>query len=219
MTAVPHAAGVIDRLIAHQPVFERVMPRQPPCDGKLERDMLASLQVKDLLTLATQHVSVDGGGLVLAEAALLARHVVPADVGVLSKNLAITNRWISQGLLGLGDGTALRPLSPYFWSGPLLKCQAWEAWADTHWWGWSLCMNKELTWAIAAQLAAGASAAVVLSMLEACGVVTAIGVIPTALVGLIMAVGAAALIAFEHGNGVCFNVLWFPPGTVILSPR
>jgi hypothetical protein len=80
-------------------------------------------------------------------------------------------------------------------------------------------MNKELTWAIASELAAGASAATILVLLEACGVITAAGVIPTAIVGFIMAVGGAVLLANEHGNGVCIYHLWFPGGGFVVLPR
>lgn len=218
MNAKAHPALDIDRLAAFQPVVERAVLRQPSCrDVALDR--VAVGQFQDLLALATRHLSVEKNCLVLDEAPLKARGVVAADIGFLRKNVEISNLLLSKRLLKLGKGTTLLPASPYFWSGSIFECQAWEAWADVHWWGWSLCMNKELTWAIATELAAGASAATILVLLEACGVITAVGVIPTAIVGLIMSVGAAVLFASEHGNGVCIYQLWFPPGQVVVLPR
>lgn len=208
----------IDRLVAYQPVLERAILRRPPC-GEPVLDRVAVGQFQDLLALATRHLSPQRGCLVLDEKPLAARGIVAADVGILRKNVEISNLLLSKGLLKLGKGTTLLPASPYFWSGSIFECQAWEAWADVHWWGVSLCMNKELTWAIASELAAGASAATILVLLEACGVITAAGVVPTAIVGFIMAVGGAVLIANEHGNGVCIYHLWFPGSGFIVLPR
>ena len=125
---------------------------------------------------------------------------------------------MSSQALSLGPNLELRPISPFFWQGSLLKCEKWEAWAEQHWWGSCICMNEELTWAIIEQLEAGAAALTILAMLEACGVVTALGAVATAIVGLVVIAGALALIAADRGDGVCICLLHFPPGQILVMP-
>jgi hypothetical protein len=112
----------MDRLVAYQPVVERALLRRPSC-GDVAPDRVAVGQFQDLLALATRHPSPQRGCLVLDEKPLAARGIVAADIGILRKDVEISNLLLSKGMLKLGRGTTLLPASPYFWSGSIYACQ------------------------------------------------------------------------------------------------
>jgi hypothetical protein len=219
MTRTAAGLPAINRLVAHQPVIERAALQVREHGKAPTVDTLAVAQFRDLVALASQHLTVANGLLVLDEAPLRKRDVAAIDLGLLRKNIEITNHLVSSQALALGGNLELRPISPFFWQGSLLKCENWEASAEQHWWGSCICMNEALTWAIIEQLEAGAAALTILAMLEACGVVTALGAVATAIVGLVVIAGALALIAADRGDGVCICLLHFPPGQILVMPR
>lgn len=207
-----------DKLVAYQPVIEKAcLQAKPGLEPTL--DPLGAAQLRDLLVLATQHITAQNDLLVLDENPLRARRIADIDIGFLQKNLELTNTWIGNGMLGLDGGTKLVSKSPFFWQGEILNVDRWEASVELNWYGWCLCMNEELTNAICAALAANAGAMTILAMLELAGFVTAPAIIPTAIVAAVMLVGGMVLLANSRGNGVCICQLWFPPGHVSVFPR
>ena len=91
MTRTAAGLPAIDRLVAHQPVIERavLMPREPGKDPAV--DVLAVAQFRDLVALASQHLTIANGLLVLDEAPLRKRDIAATDLGLLRKNIEITN--------------------------------------------------------------------------------------------------------------------------------
>jgi hypothetical protein len=108
MNAKSRQPPEIDRLAAYQPVIERALLRRPPC-GEAAPDRMAVGQFQDLLALATHHLSAERGCLVLDEKPLTARGIVAADIGILRKNVEISNLLLSKRMLKLGKGTTRLP--------------------------------------------------------------------------------------------------------------
>lgn len=211
-------ASAIDRIVAGQPIIKRAIVKRSH-GAAPTLDLVAAAQLQDLLTLANQHLSARNKQLALNDEPLRARRVTEADIGILQKNIEITNHWINEGALALDRGTALVSRSPFIPQGKFLNIDQWEASIEISWYGWCLCINEPLLDAILLQLAAGAGLAGILAMLEMAGVVTSPLIIPTALAAAIIMVGAMVLSASSRGNGVCICSLWFPPGHTTVRPR
>ncbi|MDH3474905.1 MAG: hypothetical protein OEM59_14580 [Rhodospirillales bacterium] len=209
-----------DFLPPHIPIIERAnwLARHDK-DGDVGEHALVGQQIKQLIDLASKHVSTERGRLALDEQALFRHDIAASDIGSLRKSIEIANKYIANKSLVLTSGTKLRSNSAFFWQGLVMDPRDWRAWFDVHWWGVEVCMNHELTQALSLQLLAGAGAAALLVILEGAGLITAPAAIPTAIVGLILVAGATRLQVNDHGNGVCIYLPFYPPGVNWISPR
>ncbi len=208
-----------DLLSPHIPVVDKVATLAMSGERDRVALVIAGKQLKQLLELASAHISAKSGHLVLDEKPLLARDIALADVAACRRNLDVANRLLDDKSLVLDRGLRLRSNSPLFLQGRFYKRRNWEASADIYWWGVELCMNSELTWVIIASLLAGAGAAAILALIEASSVVGVAAVPFTAFVAAMIGLGAVALMVADQGDGVCIRLLFVPPGLAVVVPR
>lgn len=221
MARKSHTAQAIstDLLSPHIPVIDKVTTLAMGGERDRVALVIAGKQLRQLLTLASAHISPKSGHLLLDEKPLLAREIALADIAGCRRNLEFVNCLLDDKTLVLDRGVRLRSNSPLFLQGRFYKFGEWEATADLYWWGVELCMNEELTWVIIASLLAGAGAAAILALIEASSVVGVATVPFTAFVAAMIGLGAIALMVADQGKGVCIRILFVPPGLAMVVPR
>lgn len=212
-------ATAIDFLLPHTPVIDKANTLAFRQDADKAEHIVVGQQIHQLIEFASEHVDTRGDVLQLDESALAKRRIAEADIWTLSKYVDITNNMIANGTFAAAPGGLLISKSPFYFQGPIYDMSQWKFDADVRWWGVKFEMNDAMTEDIIGQLVAGASAVAIIALLQSAAGVTVPVAVLTAIVGLIMIVGAVRLMISSQGNGVCIYMPWVPPGANWISSR
>ena len=212
-------ATKFDALLPHTPVINQANALAFRQDADKAEHIIVGHQIHQLIEFASEHVATRGDCLLLDESALAERRIAESDIWTLSKYVDIANSMIANGTFAAAPGGLLISKSPLYFQGAIYDLSKWKFDADVRWWGVKFEMNDAMTEDIIEQLALGAGAATILVLLEGAGVITAPAAVVTAIVGLILIIGAVRLLLNSKGNGVCIYMPWSPPGANWISPR